>query len=664
MRKVKFIYGAIGLLALGLTACSNDDVLVKDDIVQKDQVRYMHVAICNPTSNLSRAEDEQFQDGTAAENEVKSMYFKFFDRKGDPIATIPYTDVKFVDESETNPDVNTNVYKEAVVKVQLIEGAGMPAYVLCFINPTNWGDIEDNTIKLEDFRTKIRQSYGTANGGFAMSNSVYYGTDKVTGATDVKISGTPITYDQLFTTEQEAADAEGGYVVDIYVERYAAKVQLILNQTQVEDVDKDGYTLSFSPEAWTVNADSPNMYVIKRYDNDDADRDNIATIREVNDLLTDWTTWNSQTNFRSYWACSPGFYAQNFPEVSDQIIDYFGGITAGDTGAGKVDLNSDGSVNPDAPNALRYYSYNQVMGIDYNGRGVGVKEWAVAADGKTKPSKYVLENTMSSIAFESKNPKASAPSILLVGKYVLTNADGTELPAGTTFYLKDDKIYFEDSDVENAVDPTTMMDYFLERNEILFTLGEDGKYTEVGLDLEEINPTLLALFEVKHPDAAVRGTAPVTHNFVTLQLTGTLSNLYYSPNGTDEYVQVTGANLNQVNSLLWNQVGQAQKYTSGMCYYSIPIKHLGWFERERTTEQINGPIIWSGETKNVLVGDVGIVRNHIYDIYIESIDQLASGISDPDDPIVTPADVDNYWIKYKLNILNWRVVNTQNVNIK
>lgn len=56
-----------------------------------------------------------------------------------------------------------------------------------------------------------------------------------------------------------------------------------------------------------------------------------------------------------------------------------------------------------------------------------------------------------------------------------------------------------------------------------------------------------------------------------------------------------------------------------------------------------------------------MVRNHTYDIEVESITGLGTGIGTPTDPIIPPAESKDYYVKYKVNVLKWALVPSQKV---
>ena len=74
-----------------------------------------------------------------------------------------------------------------------------------------------------------------------------------------------------------------------------------------------------------------------------------------------------------------------------------------------------------------------------------------------------------------------------------------------------------------------------------------------------------------------------------------------------------------------------------MTYYYTDLRHLG-------TE--------------VTKGLYGVVRNHIYDVNVQSVVGLGTPVYNPDEVIVPqkPGEDETY-IAAKINILSWRIVN-------
>ena len=122
-----------------------------------------------------------------------------------------------------------------------------------------------------------------------------------------------------------------------------------------------------------------------------------------------------------------------------------------------------------------------------------------------------------------------------------------------------------------------------------------------------------------------------------------------------EKTAISADNLDNVNA---NLAGGsfARKYGEGLAYFSIPIQHLGYEAPAEGTEVAN---IFA----TARAGSFGLVRNHLYQININSIKGLATALRSPDQPIVPPMDEQTYYVSAKLNVLNWRLVNPQNVDL-
>ncbi|WP_304961398.1 fimbria major subunit [uncultured Duncaniella sp.] len=639
MKTFKLFAGAAALLAMGaLSACSSDEPIVDNgggnQVAEKDESLYLRVALSNP-HNGSRAVDGPFENGDPSESGVGAVYFKFFDINGNPVAQETGTTTEFIKQDEGS---SVSHIKEAIVSISLKKGEHYPSYVMCFINPVDYSGVaSSSTTKMNEYRNEKRDDYKNVNGEFAMSNSAYYGNDAASGAKDVKITAAAITSEQLFTSKPAADAATPTQIVDIYVERYASKVNFTLADNAVKDyvIDGSDYTLTFEPQAWTVNADAPQMYAIKRFASSADETADIPSKSDVQTMLGTWTQWNAPDLRRSYWGCSPSFYATEFPIVSDNIVD-------------KNNANNGwgaGITNENTPYALKYYSYNQITDKAepiYVGKEV--------ANGGATNSKYVLENTMGEDAFKSVNPKAAAPSLLMVGKYTI-KYNGTPLAPNTSFYLYDgDKIFFNENVTGAAPDQNTIKKKMIDEQRVL---AVDDKGTKLNVD----NSVAVAgNFDVKHPSAAVRGNYNLPHRMVTLQLTSVpAGGLFYKPAGSGSWVAVTEDMLNNINTILAAQLGYAEAYTNGLCYFSMPIHHLGISENTTDSPITDSGLDWS----KVRVGDLGLVRNHVYDLQVSTIQGRATGIENPAYPIVPPMEEDNYYIKYHINILAWRIVPAQ-----
>lgn len=636
------------LLAVGASSCSSDEPGAPD-VAQKDETRYIRVNIL-PTGSSSRA--ESFEDGTDAENAFGTVYMDFYDKNGNFISRSFPSDMQPADNPTIGgPNVEESYSK--IVKVEIESGKENPAYVMCYINPVSY---QNAAINMTNLRLEKRNNY--KNGDyFAMNNSCYYADDPQTDDVEnVKISGTPFPKNlKLFKTYEEANTSTEASL-DIYVERYAAKVKFKLDNTKISPYTVNGaktVNLTFVPEAWTINATEAEMFVVKNFS---LNKDGLSptatapTLAEINisNALGAWS-WNDATRNRSYWACSPGYFADQFPSVADDIADdYYKNHST------VTDGTQYGAGLRVEPYYQKYYSYNQIFNDT---------EDKAAANGNDNFGTgnnfmYALETTMTKAAFNSGNPKAAVPAVLVVGKYNVDYA-GTKLADNTSFYLFEGNVYFASSEVKDkdgnsVTGTTTIMDCLLDKQTVLYSdAAGETKVTanNTAYNLKVMHPSSdIRKFDNAHP-------RKVPSRYVTLQFTSVPSELYYKTNtGTIE--KITESNLKKVNYDLWTQMSVAEAYTNGKCFFYIPIRHLRWTEDEPTGAgkelETNGVINWG----NLRSGDMGLVRNHVYSLKVSEVKGLATGIENLDYPILPAADNQHY-IKYRVNILAWRVVPVQ-----
>lgn len=616
--KTKLFLGlAAGML---LASCAQKENLTPSvsGVVEFDQTRYLSVSLSSPASAT-----KGFEDGDTSESIVKELIFVFYDKDGNPTGNLKTFRDNELDNAFT-PYGNANVTKfwTSVVPIEMFQGQTLPAYVMCYVNPIDSKNLSSSSLLAVE-ASKRKAVVGNDN-TFPMTNSVYYGTDPLTGRVG-RLMATPVKSDQLFDSESAAqAAAESGQALDIYVERYAAKIGIDLAPNAIQDYEIDGHSLTFVPEFWRPNAIDEEMFVTKTFglrpgEGEEFDPTKTPSYDEMNKAFVapGWTAWNDEANHRCYWACSPSYYNNIYPRVSDDIDDL---------------------ENNRREYSLKYFSYNEI-----------------AADAKSKKYEngfstaevdgyfYSRETTTAIEAINdvrNGNPAAAVASAVIVGHYLV---DGT---AASTFYLDthNKKYYGTETDAK------TML---LARQGIVFT-DQEGK--NIASDESA------AFFTVEHPKAAVRGETPVAGRYVTLQLTESAIGHLYIYGGVNEtrdviYTQVTAENIAEVNKQLWSQVNTLEIFDNGRGFFNIPIRHLGFDAGRCLTAE--GKYDWEKACR----GDYGIVRNHVYNINVSSIKGLATGLRSADQPIVPPKDDVNYYVAARLNILAWNVVNAWDVEL-
>lgn len=660
MRK-EFLYGT---LALGLvfTACKSDDLTIEENngngVAETAQTLYVKMAIkCdNQAGTRAAANDGNPVEGAdfdpgLGESEVQNAYFVFYDNNGNVVGDYVQVDLKNPTTAPT-PDGTVESYYESVVSVGIRKGENNPTQVVCYINPTTPVDL---TKPLYEIQTVTRKAVTRTDGNttlFPMSNSVYYGRNADATAPTIAV---PINADQLYDSKEDA-EASDAQTIEVFVERYAAKLAFSHKDVNPFTTTSTVYAtdgtstdpevvLTFVPERWALNAEANETFVIKSFRMPNAAggimTDNytfFAANEVINKISGNWV-WNNPAYHRSYWACSPAYFAAKYPEVASD-------------------------VDP-AVLHQKYYTYAELK----NGAGF---------DADNKTPQYFKETTVGRKALDSENPQAAVASVILVGHYELTVAGGDAVKSAFYTYSRGKStekpgVYFpaQTGTANSTVaGGGSMMMRFLQELTCLYKM-ENGVHTRFNPNNADDLATLVGALHIARPKNDVIGDMKVPSRYLTLQLTGTGFDNIYVANG-DGYKAI-GDGENQIsqteaNRVIMQQVQFCNYYASteaatdanagGKAYFNIPVLHYGWY-RASNGHTATSKIDWS----NLQVGDLGMVRNHSYSVNVTAIKGLGTAISDYEAPIVPPADTKEQYVSYKVNILKWAVVPPQNVEL-
>lgn len=634
-----FKLGAVAALSFGMAACSNDVPAPEGPAkAESDQTQYVCIALSSPAQG-TRA----FDDGIADEHFVKSLDFVWYDANGVPTAQPTKVinnnlNDNFVTEGTTTDNV-TKIWK-STVPVSLVQGQNLPAQVICLVNADQDEVNSLTSLTLDELRDEKNSKF--YSDGFQMSNSVYFGTNTLTGQPNQRLCATPVNKLYKTETEANAALTAGGNeaLLDIYVERKAAKITLNMaadapkGYTLANGSGTGDITLTYHPEYWFMNATDKMNYVTKRYGiilQGATQPIMKPSFEQINNALAGvagWATWNDPTNFRSYWGTSPSYFDNIYPMVSDEIDDLDDDTT---------------DPKPDGGLLLKYYTYNEVK---TQGAATGYQKQAqAAANGAFGSTIYTFETTtaIAEITNTNKNPAATVASAVVVGHYTAGDA---ATPA--TFYVNRN-LGTNGTYYASELDARTSMEN-LQR-----FIFKDDQGTEVAP---------MSNFTLEHPKQAVRKklTDPnIAGRLVALQLTqdainnsANNTNRLYFYNGTT-YEQITTDNAAQANAALIG-AGYMDMFYNGLAFFSVPIRHLNW--KDAYYSATDG-YQWA----NMKVGALGVVRNHSYSLTINKIEGLGTGLRDDDQPIVPPVTSLKQYVAVRLNILAWNVVNSWNVDL-
>jgi len=624
MKKRHFLLA--GLVALLMIGCSDNELNQVDDsfIVDGNYKAYFKVAISNPPSTNSRAlnneEGKQFEDGVGNENKINSILFVFYNQNRNYVAD-KYMDISADQVKSDTENASIEATVDVVVPIgDQSAGSYVPYYVMAYVNPTQEGltsNVESSLDGIKDLaRESCYQNSEVDNPVFLMNNATYYASKSASVP-----SNAALVNGRLYASEEEANEGE---VINIYVERLAARVSVNYDQNKVEAEKTalaDSYTLTFKPKKWKLNGTAKKAFLVKQFGvkNEDGNVTNYSYDRVNGDFPENYREnnnnnikWNDISNFRSYW-CTSYFYADGkYPKNTFEVKD------------------DNKKVTPEL--SLNYFSYDQAIA---NGNNFG-------ADSK----EYCLEHTINSATNSSAQQLAALTSVIVVGEYELKKTDGTKVTDETTFYRRGQT---EDKKWKIFVGDEGIIGEMAKEQYLIYVKGaDDDKYEKPSQTSD-----LTKIFKMEHPNSEIFGgwVAPGRYSYLQLadiNETFNETKFYYLEDG--KYTQITKNIAEEVKKTLNKQlataVTPAEKYNKGMAYFTIPIVHFG--NTENQSEQVG-------------LGYYGVVRNHSYQINITDIVGMGTGIGEPDNPIVPPTETQSYYVKTRINVLAWRVAAEQNV---
>lgn len=620
MRKGNFYLGAFVALAMGaLVGCSKDDgesAKVTPDMTTS----FANICIVMPDHTGTRAEDDEpsratggYENGTAEENKIDELLLVFYDAQGNVVGSSTRKDI--TGNNRPTGDPIETIYSNTV-EIKLNEGANMPASVMAYVNPANTTSQNDRLDRVRSLTRDINQLQ-TDGAHFLMNNSGHYEGGVYTIASKVN--------PQFIYADKEEAEKSADKAAVIYVERVAAKVKVAMNPNptinEPEVTSPDGaetYSLKFVPESWALTATARTTMLLKNLNVNTAD---------LNAAFNGDAAWitPSTAPYRTFWARSYGYGIPSevpqpaegikFPvtgeEEGNYLLDY---ITL-------ADENFQSLKNGDA-----YISMNDTKAV------------------------YIPENTMRGERFTSPenfpNPYASVTSAIVKGHYEVTGDDADKFADG--FYLrKYSKVTGEETTQVYAIYTEDELKKAMLENQPYFRVNENDA---TGTD---------AAVAVIHKDEASDITGAAVKNPAnryTIQIAANYNGPIFTPttndDGTTTWNQVTADRetvIARINADLEKFAGQAMYYNGGKAFFYVPIKHNGtgsnaFIEKPKT-------------------GDYGIVRNHSYQVTINSISGLATGVADENDkPLPDPTPTQTYFINATMNVLAWHVM-SQSVDL-
>ena len=603
----KFSCMMMGAAALAaFTACSSDDVKPVNPDQGNGEGTTMYLSINIQDANklqtpapAGRAftdyDDTPFEEGDLVwgnleEHTVNRADFFFFDAKG-IFVTSSSEAYTFGDGDSQNV--------EWMGKNQLVlrglDETNLPEYMITVLNaPASLAqEVREKALNMEATRKHTMDILeGTS---FIMSTTSFFDGN----AADA-VDPTHYDNDHYYATKltkddftKEIADANTATMVNVYVERLAAKFQLtdknynpltsgtypVKVTVGGEENTNGGLDLQIVFKGFGISGQETESYLSKNLDG--------YTSASL------WTNWNEPTLFRSHWGKS---------------VEYGKALEAA---------------------KLQYTSYNDaVKQSTKDGAITPIYGYETTAD---------LENLYDGSALINDR----TPNFIIVAQLQKTDGTPYELVEYRGTYYTFEEFY------KIALQRAQLNGYGLYTMKEVAT-GETGTNGEAIMDKAYTGVPFDAYrFEMAEDKEDKNGAADVTVVGLNLTIDGTVVTTFYQKDSTAEggYKALTIAEAAAyANTELAKLSGEydIDGFKNGMMYYSIPVEHL---------------LGSKGLTANETEGVYGVVRNHWYQLGINSVQGLGKGIFNPDKDIVPgKPDPDHYALGANINILSWKIV--------
>ena len=547
MKKI-FLWGLMATLALG--SCTEDSGVASGngETDGTEGTAYLTVRITNAGAGTKAAgnEDKPFENGSETEHTVSDARFFFYDTAGDFVTEATVWNGGTAVEGDGNIEFDGN----SVIVLRGLTSNNYPNYLVTALNVPA-GFTPANTL------TEMEKTLSGGEAGIYKSTSAKNFIMSTTSYARATGSTTPyyVTELQPSNFSLEPVVANPANVVDIYVERLAAKVTLGISDALKAKADANGrYKLSVTVAGgdndaesgntetpavaaediyvellgWALNATAKSSYLVKNID-------------------PAWTeqglgfAWNDAANYRSYWGKAYNYGIDGYPtEGGDVVTNQY----------------------------LNYISSDEITNT------VGTA------------SAYCAENTNNAtIAAKA----AARTSILLKAK--ICDANGTALDM-----VRYNGVLFENESYIDYLLNATQADW----DAWYCSAGTPG---EAGATYTRMDKTCVELVDANNGKVNVQVKDGVT---------------LYKRSGTDpdySYTAFVDADYTSLNATLaaFNKTNVAIGYKGGLMYYNIPIEHLNPIEaNQESVDEANYGVVRNHYYK-VTVNTLENVGKGIYD---------------------------------------------------
>lgn len=654
MQKLIFLF--VSLICL-MASCSADDIIGRTDTVDTLCADgYLRMCITMPSARDSRVANDDFENGLPAEYAIHSAYLFLFEGETDDELKAKFHSAYKISavSTEVNRDGSQITTTTTRVVRRLDNGKDdfrkKKHFALIFFNAEDFvkisGDeltvwVGDKVIKsvqepsaseqhmtLEQFLQLERKitnpdalnPFISRTKGFFMCSAPLLDNPGGPSSNKPGLTGGHVHYtcpvsDKIYDTESEA---QANPAAACYVERAVAKVtmqkaltndQLDIPHLDIVTVDAKGHLQSISDAkpkcelvGWMLDNTNKHSYLVRNYDTRWNTLQTISTTPTNRLRFVGEKPVASQSGrYRTYWAKDPN-YSTDGATHADSLNQIY------------TNLSIPSASNNPVPSASDPFP----MGF-----------------GDNFPQ-YCFENT-----FDVAN-QTQDQTTRIIAKIQIDNEQTDK-----DFYVVNNDFYqlYTKKALEAKFHVDSLIKAAIANNPNIKQAYEEEIRKKYPSDPPSAHPLVPVNCYYKQVVAA-DGLYRITAVWVNLA------------KGEDVFVD-----LGELTSKTWEEeLGfelNIRKYTDGIAYYPIRIKHFGdeltpWDKDEYGGVRPTPSTIYPGDddtrAKNYL-GRYGVVRNNWYDVSIQSISSLG-------DPIIpkptTKADdeLDNF-IQVNINILSW-----------
>ncbi len=339
--KKKFIPMALMALAMGFTACSSDDTTANGGNGQPSFAEggYVKMAINLPSTNGSRAANDSFDDGLAAEYKVNNATLVLFSGADETSATF-HSAYKLNVSMNKDDEAQITSTTKIVSKIEdgATSGSKLYAYVVLNDNGLLTLDSNDATKLTVNNVDMAGQTVGAlqenvVEGGATKFNTTGFLMDNAPLAS--MAGGTNNCSDAKVTTlvdftdavKKTQAEAESNPATDVYVERAVAKVTFekgtngTLTGTDINgsavDADK-----TYEIVGWDLDVTNKSSYFARRYNTTwNGHKTGKSDVTAPYRFIGSSQVRSGKSLYRTYWAEDPN-YTHVTPSTTAPLFNY------------------------------------------------------------------------------------------------------------------------------------------------------------------------------------------------------------------------------------------------------------------------------------------------------------------------------------------------------